>query len=107
MFLFHKKETVRKKTNGPFIKFYLLLFKTVTASTAFRVATTRVAHVNLAKGAVIARTVVLAIGYATTDARVYVLSIHHDKNLLLEYKEYAQTIERLLTFLKNCCKIVW
>ena len=85
MFLFHKKETVRKKTNGPFIKFYLLLFKTVTASTAFRVATTRVAHVNLAKGAVIARTVVLAIGYATTDARVHFLYvfIHHNKKTSL------------------------
>ena len=98
MFFFHKKRNRSYKANGSLAKICLLLFEAIAASTAFRVATTRVAHVNFTKRAIIARTVILAFGYATTNARVYVLSIHHNKNLLLRYKEYVQTIKRLLTF---------
>jgi hypothetical protein len=70
------------KTDGflLFDKFLnLFLFKTVTASAAFRIAVTRIAYVNFTKRTVIARTIVLTFGYATADGRVdFLISfIHH------------------------------
>jgi len=67
-----------------FCKAALLSFETVAASTAFRVATAYVAYVNFSKRAIIAAAVVLAIGYAATNAGVYFLTtfVHHHEILL-------------------------
>ena len=58
----------------------LLAFETVAAGAAFRVAATRIAHVNLSQRAIIARAVVLTFGHAATDGGVHfliVVFIHH------------------------------
>ena len=57
----------------------LFLFVTIATSTAFRIATTSVADVDFFKLTIIARTVVLAIGYATANAGVHFTSFVHHK----------------------------
>ena len=81
------KKTVRLQRNGRLLHknqpiFHRLLsFEAITTRTAFRIARTRVPHVDLAKRAIIARTVVFTFGYTATNARVHFLTffIHHSK----------------------------
>lgn len=81
-----KKPSVYNETGGFYTKinrFFhrLLSFEAITTRAAFRVARTRVSHVDLAKRAIIARTVVFAFGYTAANARVHFLTffIHHSK----------------------------
>ena len=59
----------------------LFSFKAVTASAMIIVAIAGVPYVNFTKGAIIARTVVLAFRHATADAAVHfmLIFIHHNK----------------------------
>lgn len=100
LWFFYKKVTKNRpfftKTDGflLFAQFLnLFLFKTVAASATFRIATARIAYVNLTKRTVIARTVVFTFGYAAADGRIDFLSsfIHHfQKTSFFVYKQYAQ-----------------
>ena len=59
----------------------LFSFEAITTRAAFRIARTRVAHVDFTKRAIIARTVIFTFRYTTTNARVHFLTffVHHSK----------------------------
>ena len=84
LFDFHKNKTVF--TNGKTVLFdeyaRLFSFKAIATSAAFRIAITRIAYVDFAKGAIIASAVVFTFRNAATDRSVYVHTffIHHHKN---------------------------
>jgi hypothetical protein len=89
LFVFHKKllkkkspVCFRERTIFPLCQSLLFSFEAITASTAFRVAITRITHVNFAERTIIARAVVLTFGYTATNRGVDFLStfVHHSKN---------------------------
>ena len=90
----------RKKNRLPcgkrsFLFFNKLLFsfETVATGTAVRVAIARIAYVNFTERTIIARTVVLAIGYTTADTGVHflILFVHHSEFLLTCKKSMRKT----------------
>lgn len=82
------KET-RKRPKGTIPRFFktrpgkLLAFEAIAAGALFLFAGTGVAHMDLRKRAVVARTVILTFGDAAADAGIDFFFVHHSlKNLL-------------------------
>ena len=84
----------------------LFSFKAVAAGTAFRVAITSIADVDLSQRTIIAGAVVLTLGYTATDTSVYfaIVFMHHNKSSLKVQTVWANS-QKLLTFLKISCTI--
>ena len=63
------------------LRFFLFLFKTIATGATFRVAATRIAYVDFAKGAVVAGAVVFTFRNAATDRSVdfVLVFVHHTK----------------------------
>ena len=57
----------------------LFSFETIAAGATFRIAVAGIAYVDFAQGAIVARAVVFAFCYTTTDCRVHfaILFVHH------------------------------
>lgn len=88
-----------------FLQCYRDLFslETIATSTAIRVAIANVAYVNFTKRAIITATVILAIGYTTTDTGVYFLAffIKHTKNPPFKVKAVCVKCAKIIDISKK------
>ena len=81
----------------------LFLFVAIAAGTAFCVAAASIANVDFTQSAVIACTVVLAIGYAAADCGVdfLIFFVHHIKKPPSKVKAVYANSVKIIDILKN------
>ena len=81
----------------------LFSYEAITTGAAFRIATTSIADVDFAEGAIIACAVVLTFGNATADTFVYFTSIfvHHNKKSSFKGISSMRNFQKIIDILEN------